>query len=265
MNPEPGNDSARPGLATRVASLLPETWFTGAMATAYRRFEPELPRIDDFCPRGGTALDVGAWYGPWSRALASRVDQVLAFEPNPSVAQVLRRTVPVNVEVIEAVAGSGTTTTATLWVPPSGRGTEGIASTLAHGEDALPLTVSATTLDAVVAEHVQGAVSIVKIDVEGAEQAVLAGAVDTLTTHRPVLLIELEYHRSDVDATVASLGKLGYAAEVLVAGAWRPLVSFDLRAHQAEVLPRVEGRGLIGRVLRPGPTYINNVLFRART
>ena len=262
MNPEPQPDSARPGLATRMADLLPEAWFTGAMARAYRRFEPELPRLGDFCPTEGTALDVGAWYGPWSRALASRVERVIAFEPNPSVAGVLRRTVPGNVEVIEAVAGAGTTTTATLWVPPSGRGTEGIASTLAHADDAVPVPVPATTVDAVVAERVPGPVSIIKIDVEGAEQAVLAGATDTLTTYHPVLLIELEYHRSDVDATVAGLAELGYTAEVLVAGSWRLLASFDLRAHQAEVLPQVEGRGLIGRVLRPGPTYINNVLFR---
>jgi FkbM family methyltransferase len=263
VNPEPAHDSVRPGLATRVATLMPDAWFTGAMARAYRRFEPELPRIDDFCPRGGTALDVGAWYGPWSRALASRADRVIAFEPNPSVALVLRRTVPANVEVVEAVAGAGTTTTAQLWVPLSGRGTEGIASTLAHADDAVPVTVPATTLDAVVAEQVQGAVSIIKIDVEGAEQAVLAGAADTLATHRPVLLIELEYHRSDVDATVAGLTGLGYVAEVLVDGAWRALASYDLAAHQAAVRPKVDGRGLIGRILRPGPTYVNNVLFRA--
>jgi len=242
---------------------MPDSWFTGAMAAAYRRFEPELRRIDDFCPRTGTALDVGAWYGPWARALAARVEQVMAFEPNPAVADVLRRTVPANVEVIEAVAGGSADTSSTLWVPPTGRGTEGVASTLGHADDAVPVPVAATTLDAVVAERVSGPVTIVKIDVEGAEQAVLEGAAATLASQRPVLLIELEYHRSDVDATVAHLAGLGYDASVLVDGTWRPWAEFDLRSHQAEVLPHVEGRGLIGRILRPGPTYINNVLFRA--
>lgn len=242
---------------------MPERWFTGIMATAYRRFEPELRHLDDFCPSQGTALDVGAWYGPWTRALSRRVERVLSFEPNPQVAAVLRRTVPTNVEVIEAVAGSATDATSTLWVPPTGRGTEGVATTLAHDEDAVPVPVQATTLDAVVATSVMGSVSIIKIDVEGAEQAVLDGAVDTLAQHRPVLLIELEYHRADVDATVAHLTTNGYAASVLVDGTWRPWDDFDLRAHQAEVLPSVEGRGLVGRIVRPGPTYINNVLFRA--
>jgi len=242
---------------------MPDSWFTGVMATAYRRFEPELRRIDDFCPTSGTALDVGAWYGPWSRALATRVDEVVAFEPNPAVADVLRRTVPGNVRVVEAVAGSSADTSSTLWVPPSGRGTEGIASTLDHAADAVGVPVAATTVDAVVADSVTSPVTIIKIDVEGAEQAVLDGAADTLAAQHPVLLIELEYHRSDVDATVAHLLTLGYDASVLVEGSWRPWAEFDLRAHQAEVLPHVEGRGLVGRIVRPNPTYINNVLFRA--
>jgi len=255
-------DAARRGVAATLAARMPDAWFTRVMATAYPRFEPELRHLDDFCPRTGTALDVGAWYGPWTRALARRVDQVVAFEPNPTVADVLRRTVPGNVEVVEAVAGNAADATSTLWVPPSGRGTEGIASTLAHGEDALPVAVAATTVDAVTAT-LSGPVTIIKIDVEGAEQAVLDGAIDTVTQHHPVLLIELEYHRSDVDATVTFLRDLGYAASVLVDGSWLDWADVDLRAHQAEVLPSIEGRGLIGRIVRPGATYINNVLFRA--
>jgi hypothetical protein len=35
-------------------------------------------------------------------------------------------------------------------------------------------------------------VDVLKIDVEGAELEVLRGAKDTLTRHRPVLIIELE-------------------------------------------------------------------------
>lgn len=252
------------GLASRVAERLPEPWFAGAVATAYRRFEPELRRLPEFCPPHGTALDVGAWYGPWSRALAARVDRVVAFEPNPRVAGVLRRTLPGNVRVVEAAAGAVDGGAATLWVPPRGMGTEGVASTLDHAEDAVPVTVTTTTLDAQAygPDPVPGRVTLVKVDVEGAEQQVIDGAARLLDEHRPVLVVELEHHRSDVDATVRSLVGRGYRPEVLVEGRWRSLDDFDLPSHQAEVLPRLADRGLLGRVLRPGPAYVNNVVFR---
>src|SRR5689334_17914847 len=101
-----GRLPARPVTAavSRLSALVPDGFYAGVVARTYRRYEPELRRLDDFCPRHGTALDVGAWYGPWSRALARRVEHVIAYEPNPAVATLLSRTVPPNVRVIQAAA-----------------------------------------------------------------------------------------------------------------------------------------------------------------
>ena len=54
-------------LASRVAARLPERLLVMLVSLAYRRFEPEIRRLDEVCGRGGTMVDIGGWYGPWTR------------------------------------------------------------------------------------------------------------------------------------------------------------------------------------------------------
>src|SRR5690554_5463689 len=67
----------------------------------HSRQEPELRAIDAFVPSGRVAIDVGAWMGPWTRALARRCSTVHAIEPQPQLAGFLRKVVPPNVVVHE--------------------------------------------------------------------------------------------------------------------------------------------------------------------
>lgn len=241
-----------------LSALVPDRAYAAVVARTYRRFEPELRRLDDFCPRRGTALDVGAWYGPWSRALARRVDQVLAFEPNPSVARVLSRSAPPNVRVL-ASAVTDRSGEDDLWVPTTGMGTEGVASLRQAGvADARAVRVPTTTIDSLSLRDV----TMIKLDVEGAELPALRGASSTLDRCRPTLLIELEYRHGPVDEVLAFLAELGYSGEILLGSQWIPLADFDLAGHQRETAPRV--RGYLSRVILGGPRYVNNVLFRAR-
>jgi FkbM family methyltransferase len=253
-----GRLPARPVTAavSRLSALVPDQFYAGVVARTYRRYEPELRRLDDFCPRHGTALDVGAWYGPWSRALARRVDHVIAYEPNPAVATVLSRTAPPNVRVIQAAA-TDHVGAEELWVPDTGMGTEGVAS-LHQTEDAHPVSVRTTTIDSL---NLTG-ITMIKLDVEGAELPALRGAKSTLDTCRPILLIELEYRHGPVGEVLAFLANLGYTAEILLGSQWVPLSTFDLATHQRETAPQVGG--YLSRVLFGGPRYVNNVLFRPR-
>lgn len=239
-----------------LSALVPDRVYAGVVARTYRRCEPELRQLADFCPSRGTAVDVGAWYGPWSRALAARVDRVVAFEPNPSVATILSRTVPRNVSVVRAAA-TDRVGTDELWVPTTGMGTEAVAS-LREVEHARAVSVPTTTIDALGLSDV----TLLKVDVEGAELEVLRGAQSTLESCRPVLLVELEYRRGPVHEVLALLAELGYSGDILLAGHWVPLTSFDLAAHQERVAPAVGG--YLSRVLLGGPRYVNNVLFRPR-
>jgi FkbM family methyltransferase len=191
---------------------------------------------------------------------------VLAVEPNPAVAQVLDRTTPASVRVLQAAAGDVPGRT-TLWVPASGRGSEGVAG-LQEQQGFSPVEVDRVRLDDALEggprPPAEGEVALVKVDVEGFELEVLRGAERTLVRHRPVVVVELEHHRSDVGAAVAYLRSLGYDPEVLVEGRWTPLAEFDLAAHQARLQPLVGERSLLHRIARPAPRYVNNVVFRPR-
>jgi FkbM family methyltransferase len=73
----------------------------------------------------------------------------------------------------------------------------------------------ALTLDALVEEQQISRLDLIKIDVDGGERDVLAGAQRTLETLRPRILIELSPHQaeeagSSLAELLASLGGLGY-------------------------------------------------------
>jgi hypothetical protein len=132
-------------LSALVAGLLPERAVAAAIRAAYPRVEPELAVLDDYLPRGGTAVDVGAWYGPWTSRLVRRADRVVAIEPTPRLAAHLRRAFR-SVDVVEAVA-SDRDGTAILHVPGAGP-VVGTSSLDHDGEGSVALTVRSVTLDA---------------------------------------------------------------------------------------------------------------------
>src|SRR5262245_12655532 len=105
--------------ARRAAvSVLPLGAIGAAVRALYPRIEPELARLGDIMPRGGTALDVGAWFGPWSRRMLRYADRVVALEAHPELAALLRRALP-RVEVVPAAASDAHGELALL-VPPGG-------------------------------------------------------------------------------------------------------------------------------------------------
>jgi hypothetical protein len=60
------------GIALRacVARAAPGRSFAALMRAIYPRIEAELACVDGWAPRGGTAVDVGAWYGPWTARMS---------------------------------------------------------------------------------------------------------------------------------------------------------------------------------------------------
>ena len=102
--------------ASRVAARLPERLLVMLVSLAYPRFEPEIRRLDEVCGRGGTMVDVGGRYGPWTRRLVHRADRVVIVEPTP-LHQVLRRTLPLAAHQ----AGHAMCPSAACWHGPCGR------------------------------------------------------------------------------------------------------------------------------------------------
>lgn len=185
----------------------------------YGRFrnelEPEMALLPLLASRGDRVIDVGGNRGTYAYSLDRLGARVEVFEPNPVCLRVLRPWAKGRRSVtVHAVALSATSGTAELAIPVDGKGIEHDASaSIEHGGDAdVRLeTVPIRTLDSF---GIRDAV-LIKIDVEGHEQSVVEGALETIAASMPALLIEIEQRHlsrpiEDVFAWVEALGYQGF-------------------------------------------------------
>jgi FkbM family methyltransferase len=239
-------------LSSGIAELLPDRVVGAAIRAVYPRIEPELDRIDDFVGKGGTAVDVGAWFGPWTSRLLRRADHVVALEPTAQLAAHLRAAFP-QAQVV-AAAASDHAGAADLFVSESGPAV-GVSS-LEHGHGPA-VTVPLTTIDSLGLSDVR----FMKLDVEGHELPALRGAATVIQRDRPVLFVELEERIQPVEPIVELLTQWGYVGYVLPGDQWVPLSRFDLGTHQSATVRRVR-QSFVHRVIWRSPRYVNSVLFR---
>jgi FkbM family methyltransferase len=251
------------GSLNSAFAVLPPAVQHRLIAMQYRMSEDELRRLRDFVPADKAAVDVGGWWGPWTYWLSRRATAVHTFEPVPHVATFLQSVSADNVTVhnlaLSDVAGE-----AVLHVPSGGPGSEGRSTLHAPGfANPIDLTVQLRTLDSV---DIPQAIGFIKIDVEGHEAQVLKGALDTIQTHRPVLLVEVEVHddRPDnVDEVVALVEGLGYTTSFLRRRRWVPFTEFDVERDQRSLAEAVRSRGLLTNMIMSAG-YVNNFLFRPK-
>ncbi|OCJ07060.1 FkbM family methyltransferase [Rhizobium sp. AC27/96] len=148
--------------------------------------------------RGMTAIDVGANFGYYSVLLAELVGakgQVVAVEPNPHAADFLRRSTELNGMIgrtrIEGLAlGKIASGDAPLYVPHNEPKNaqivlEGFVPHIEHGK---LIRVPVTTLDRLCGSCER--VDFIKIDAEGAEEFIFEGMNETISRHRPMIVVE---------------------------------------------------------------------------
>jgi FkbM family methyltransferase len=145
----------------------------------------------------GDILDVGANVGIYASLfshLATSNTRVVAFEPTPSTAGVLRSNVGALTNVaIEQVALSDHTGEITFhdYGLRHGVYNSSQAQPLAFLQNqGVEITVASTTLDAYCAEH-KLKPSLLKLDTEGTEDSILKHSTQTLKEYRPTILLEL--------------------------------------------------------------------------
>lgn len=139
---------------------------------------------------GALAFDIGAHVGYTARLLAEKFDRVVAVEPAVESFLLLNQGAPDNVVPMNMAVGRQA---GIEWLAVrTDKITDGQLVTAdwpEWGDLIEHRSVQSTTLDAMVVLH--GSPSLVKVDTEGAEVAVLAGGVSTLRQYRPDLYVEV--------------------------------------------------------------------------
>jgi FkbM family methyltransferase len=216
---------------------LPRVWFRFKFIK-YKylgRGEPELRLLRHLVGTGTTAIDVGASIGIFSAELAQHAAKVFAFEANPEVAAFTRAVAARNVEVIN-VALSSQAGRATLQMPKNrkGHGVTELATIdrepSVSADGVITIEVETRRLD----EFPIGDCSFIKVDVEGHEEAVLAGAATLIARQRPVLMVELieAFNPGAITRLNAHFSRLSYDCFFLSGGALKPIAEFEVARDQ---------------------------------
>ena len=193
-------------------------YFTG-------RYEPSLFRLfRRELRKGDVFVDVGAHIGLHSMSAARRLrrlggGRVIAFEPTADSAAAIRRLAGahgVEVTVVHAALGAGEGEVEIRSDPDYDDADAGVRSQFAAGEVVARAPI--TTFDRWAAGEGLDRADIVKIDVEGAESAVLEGMQDSMARYRPRLVVAelkeriMQRARVEGDDVRRLLASAGYRA-----------------------------------------------------
>jgi FkbM family methyltransferase len=201
-------------------------------------YEREMELLDLLCDRNRPGIDVGAKVGMYTYRIRAHSSEVIAFEPIPMFNRILRTVFEGKRGRVEPYAVSDQRGTAKLRLPYGHDGTRKFGRStidpsnrfdpevIAHNEE---IEVETRRID----NYNFPDVGFIKIDVEGHELAVLAGAKATLARHTPNLLIECnDEHQPDaVKRLGAWLDAHGYDAVFVDDRELRPINGYDRDIH----------------------------------
>jgi len=196
-----------------LVELLTEGDAIARMTNNQKDWEPGTRSVWGGLTRpGDMVIDVGAYTGVYSIASAMMGAKVIALEPHPANYKRLRANAALNsvrIEMIEAAA-SKHAGFERLYMK---RGLEVLCDTASLVDEmAADVVVKAIRIDDL---KLSAHVGTIKIDVEHGEVGVLLGAIRTIASHRPTIMVELLDDR--VHAAVNGLmAGLGYKSDLLV-------------------------------------------------
>lgn len=175
-----------------------------------------IDQLRQFVPSGSLVVDVGANVGFFSRRFASWVaaeGKVVVLEPEDRNFEALhsmliREGLIDRCRLIKAAAAERTGK-AQFRINPRHPGDHKLSM------DETGIAVDVVRLDDVLPDKRNNSPSLIKIDVQGAELAVLRGAVDVLRRAKPALFVELDEQGlrkfgASVSAVLSFLGEFGY-------------------------------------------------------
>ncbi len=166
-------------------------------------YEREMELLDLLCDRNRPSLDIGAKIGMYTWRIRKHSSSVIAFEPIPMFNQLLRAVFKGKRCQVEPYAVSDRRGTAKMRLPYGHDGDPKFGrSTIDPANRFDPEIIGRTDEIEVETRRIDDYdfrdVGFIKIDVEGHELAVLAGAEATVTRHKPTVLIECnDEHQPD--------------------------------------------------------------------
>jgi FkbM family methyltransferase len=238
---------------------FPKRAYRRLTSERWREAEIEMELLEALADPHREAIDIGANVGHYAMQLSRLVPRVHAFEPHPRLAYVLRRNLPGNVHVSNQ-AVSNQDGRAVLTAPVFSRPVEGMASIspgaaiFGQAERVTRVRVRCTTLDSMAGRDI----GFVKVDVEGHEMQVLAGAAVLIAQQRPVFLVEVEErHRAGaVQAAFDYFSGKNYAGFFVWKASLCPVEMFAMAMQDLTlVAPGAP---------RKSSEYVNNFIFVAR-
>jgi FkbM family methyltransferase len=201
--------------ATSTSTLIlmeKETWF-----------EDEFAFVRSLVRPGWRAVDGGANLGVYALTLAHAGAEVLAFEPNPPIADRASRAIALNglsdrVRLRQVALGA---------VPGTARFDVAIQPENARLAADGAIEVPVVTLDAELAATGWPAWDFLKLDLEGGEADALRGGALSLARHAPLVMTEIVHADTTPNrAPLRELLRQGFAIYTLLSGA-NALVPFD--------------------------------------
>jgi FkbM family methyltransferase len=195
-----------------VVPTFPQSWL---IAYSMHRHEPHLVRFWDTYLRlrpNPVFFDVGANYGIHTYRLLACGSKCVAFEPQQTCIRYLETVARLNgwnVDIEECVLGSAEGSA--LFYRSKGTFTSSTVQGWVNHWDTVigEEVVRRNTLDAF-CESAGLYPDLVKIDVEGAEASVIAGAARCLQVSKPTLVVETQQETGSRDTLWQTLVPLGY-------------------------------------------------------
>jgi FkbM family methyltransferase len=218
--------------------------------------EYELRILHKLLSPSDIAIDIGVNLGVYSYLLSTLCAHTTGFEPNARLAKMVSNLRIRNLTILNAAASSSIGV-AQLLIPNSRSGhvLASLDSRLRSENSSLEsVDVNTITVDSLNFQKLD----FMKIDVEGFEEDVLKGAVDTVQRCKPYVLCEIEERHNPGGLTRINqnLSNMGYIGYFFRSGQLQQLRQFDAdldQNYQISHLQPYKNRNDI--------QYINNFLF----
>ena len=188
-----------------------------------KKDENEIELIKKFIDYNTDSIDVGVYRGVYSYEMAKYSKTVHSFEPNPVIFKDLEKNIKKIIKNIQIynLALSEENKEIELKIPIRDKKASKdnyeeyyqLGKATIHKKNILDeyesFKIKSIKLDDI---KFQNRISFIKIDVEGHEENVIAGSLNTINKFKPTLLIEIEekYTQKNVSESINYINSLGY-------------------------------------------------------